>query len=127
MISNIDLLILLLNIYMPFFNSSRRADCIAESVDAISMLDTIIDHHPNHMVVIGGDFNSVLKPIEIENGFGYNQKKCPALADLVKSAKLIDVFRHVYPLKQEFTFHQANCSTSRLDRFYISSKLISMV
>ena len=49
--------VLFVSIYMPFFNSSRRAECLAETDDAIAMLDTIIEEHPNHLVVIGGDFN----------------------------------------------------------------------
>ena len=52
---------LFINIYMPFFNSSRRAECLAESVDAIAMIDSIIEEHPNHLIIIGGDFNSELK------------------------------------------------------------------
>ena len=53
--------ILLLSIYMPYFNSSRRAECVAETIDAIAMLDTVIEQHPTHLIVIGGDFNSELK------------------------------------------------------------------
>ena len=46
---------------MPYFNASRRAECLAETVDAISMLDTIIEQHPNHKIIIGGDLNTELK------------------------------------------------------------------
>ena len=46
---------------MPFFNSSRRTECITETIDTISMLETIIEQHPGHQVIIGGDFNSELK------------------------------------------------------------------
>ena len=53
--------ILLLSIYMPYFNTSRRAECVAETIDAIAMLDTVLEQHPNHLIVIGGDFNSELK------------------------------------------------------------------
>ena len=55
--------ILLLCVYMPFYNSSRRAECLAETVDAIAMLETIIEQHPNHKVIIGGDFNTELKGV----------------------------------------------------------------
>ena len=27
--------------------------------------------------LVGGDFNCILKPIDVENGTGFNQKKCP--------------------------------------------------
>ena len=29
--------------------------------------------------ILGGDFDCVLRPMDIENGTGFNQKKCPAL------------------------------------------------
>ena len=34
--------------------------------------------------LVGGDFNCVLKPIDVEHGTGFNQKNCPQLLDLVK-------------------------------------------
>ena len=51
--------VLLLNVYMPYFNSARRAECIAETLDVISMLETIIEQHPNDS--LGGDIHSELK------------------------------------------------------------------
>ena len=59
-LKTVDLNVLLLCIYMPYFNPSRRAECITETIDSISMLETIIDQHPNHNVIIGGDFNMEL-------------------------------------------------------------------
>ena len=53
--------ILLLNVYMPYYNSARRSECIAETLDVISMLETIMDQHPNHSIILGGDINSELK------------------------------------------------------------------
>ena len=58
----------------------------------------------NVSIVVGGDFNALLSPMDVENGFGYSQKKCTALANLVKVAKVSDVFRHFFPNKIEFTF-----------------------
>ena len=52
---------LLISAYMPFFNSARREQCMAETVDAISMIDLLIDDHPHHHVVLGGDLNTELK------------------------------------------------------------------
>ena len=51
--------------------------------------------------IIGGDFNCVLKPIDVENETGFNQKKCPQLQDLVNIKSLRDVFRYFYPNKKE--------------------------
>ena len=52
---------LLISAYMPFYNSGRRDQCMAETVDAISMIDLLIDDYPHHQVVIGGDLNTELK------------------------------------------------------------------
>ena len=55
--------ILLLCVYMPFYNTSRRAECLAETVDTIAMIETIVEQNPQHKVIIGGDFNTELKGI----------------------------------------------------------------
>ena len=52
---------LFLSVYMPFYNASKREECMLETVDALSMMETIIEDHPNHLVILGGDFNSELK------------------------------------------------------------------
>ena len=52
---------LLISIYMPFHNSSRREHCMTETIDAISMIELIIDAYPQHQVIIGGDLNTELK------------------------------------------------------------------
>ena len=46
---------------MPFFDASKREECLVDSIDAISMLETILDSHPLHSFIIGGDFNCELK------------------------------------------------------------------
>ena len=77
--------------------------------------------------IIGGDFNCILKPIDVENGTGFNQKKCPQLLDLVNINSLRDVFRHFYPNRKEYTFFRTSCAPSRLDRFYVSQKILQRV
>ena len=52
---------LIINIYMPFFDTSKREECIVETIDAISMIEMLLDAHPLHSVIIGGDFNCELK------------------------------------------------------------------
>ena len=42
-------------------NSSKRDQCLSDTVDAISMIELILSDHPNHDVIIGGDFNTELK------------------------------------------------------------------
>ena len=53
--------ILFISIYMPFYNSSKREKCLAETKDALSMIELLIDDHPQHLVIIGGDLNTELK------------------------------------------------------------------
>ena len=52
--------LLLVSIYMPFFDASKRQECMAEASDTVSMLEEIISDHPLHKVIIGGDYNSEL-------------------------------------------------------------------
>ena len=77
--------------------------------------------------ILGGDFNCVSEKIDIENGTGFNQKKCPQLSDLVDTGNLHDVFRHRNPSTKEFTFFRTNCAPSRLDRFYLSREHLKEV
>ena len=50
--------IIFASIYMPYFNATKREQCMLETVDAISMIESIIADHPLHNFVIGGDFNT---------------------------------------------------------------------
>ena len=77
--------------------------------------------------IVGGDFNCILKPIDVENGTGFNQKKCPQLHDLVNIKSFRDVFRHFHPNRREYTFFRTSCAPSRLDRFYVSQELLQRV
>ena len=52
---------LLISVYMPFFDASNRDECLAEASDALSMIEIIIENHPQHLVIIGGDLNTQLK------------------------------------------------------------------
>ena len=54
--------------------------------------------------ILGGDFNCVLRPIDIENGTGFNQKKSTQLSDLMATKNLQDVFRYFRPMAKEHTF-----------------------
>ena len=60
--------------------------------------------------ILGGDFNCVLRPMDIENGTGFNQKKCPQLTDLMATKNIQDIFRHMHPMTREFTFFRTNCA-----------------
>ena len=53
--------ILLLSIYMPFYNAGKREQCLDETINALSMIELLIHDHPHHLVIIGGDLNTELK------------------------------------------------------------------
>ena len=46
---------------MTFYDTVNRSECLAETLDVITMLENVIEQHPNHNVIIGGDINSELK------------------------------------------------------------------
>ena len=52
--------ILFISVYMPFLDSRNRDRCRSEALETISMIDSIIDDHPHHLFVIGGDLNCQL-------------------------------------------------------------------
>ena len=112
-----------LNIYAPSGAGKRleRSMFFAEEVFRIFHL------FKGFSWVMGGDYNSILSPLDVENGTGYDQKKCPQLLDLVSGLGLTDVFRCFYPRKREFTFFRPNTAPSRLDRFYVSLNLNNQV
>ena len=74
---------------------------------------------------LAGDFNCLLSVLDVENGIGYGQKKCSQLSDLLRIKKLDDIFRVLYPYRQEFTFFRPNAAPSRLDRVYVCEELVS--
>ena len=109
----------LVNLYAPSGSDKRgqRREFFGQEIFRI------IRSQGGQCPIIAGDFNCVLKPADIEDGFGFNSKNCPALDDLVKSFGLTDGFRKLHPNKKEFTFIRRNCAKSRLDRFYVPQNL----
>ena len=53
--------ILFMSIYMPFFDLSKKQECIGETIEAITMMEEILADHPHHQVIIGGDMNTEFK------------------------------------------------------------------
>uniref|UniRef100_A0A8C1GGZ9 DUF4806 domain-containing protein n=1 Tax=Cyprinus carpio TaxID=7962 RepID=A0A8C1GGZ9_CYPCA len=78
------------------------------------------------LLVIGGDFNTVLNPFidkkcntsrKIKNG---NQRKLLLFVKkFMKSLQLVDVWRRKNPIKQDYTFYIKDSPASRLDYFFI--------
>ena len=112
---------MLLNVYAPSGSEKRheRAEFFGQDIFRALRLS------PNAPWVIGGDFNCVLKTMDVEGGFGFKQKLSHELKDLVRSCDLVDVFRQEFPRQEEFSFFRAGKAPSRLDRFYVSRQLVS--
>ena len=110
----------LLNIYAPSGSNHRqeRRDFFGQEVF------NLVRSSSQYPLIVG-DFNCVLSAQDTENNF--NQKKCPALHDLVRGFNYADTFRIVKPNASEFTFHRPNCAASRLDRFYVPQYLLPHV
>ena len=113
----------LLNVYAPSGSSNRYERGIFFSTDVFNGMIL----HPDKSWVIGGDFNCLLQPIDVEKGIGFSQKKCPQLENLVTAKNLKDVYRAFFPYKSEFTFFRSSAAPSRLDRFYFPDYLLPNV
>ena len=110
----------LLNIYAPSGSNHRqeRRDFFGQDVF------NLVRGSSQYPLIIG-DFNCVLSAKDTERNF--NDKKCPALNDLVRGFNYADAFRIVKPNAVEYTFHRPNCAASRLDRFYVPQYLLPHV
>ena len=109
-----DANMLMICVYMPFYNSSCRAECTAETIDAITMIDNILEQHPSHTVVIGGDLNTELKgnsPFD-KYWLDFMNKNDLACCD------------HLFPA-DSFTYHHKGLDQKKWnDHFIISKKLM---
>ena len=110
-----------LNIYAPSGSQnkqSRRSFFGQEIFILVKGFD-------KNIPILGGDFNCILTPKDTEKNF--NDKKCPALKELVESFNYSDPYRFLNPSGEEYTFSRPNCAASRLDRFYIPQHLLGNV
>ena len=112
------------NIYAPSGSEKKHDRNVFFGQDIFGALTL---HHEAAWVIGGRHFNCVLGSVDVEGGVGFSQKFCPSLKDLVRTSSLSDVFRLENPRAEEFTFFRAGKAPSRLDRFYISSGLVSVV
>ena len=109
----------LINLYAPSGSNKKHERSQFFSQQLFQALNLA----PRASWILGGDYNCLLKEIDVEGGKGFLSKRCDELADIVASFHLVDAFRVLYPDKQEFTFYRAGNAASRLDKFYISSNL----
>lgn len=99
-----------INIYAPSGADGRAFRRVFFNSDICSLLRG--RHLP---VILGGDFNCVLEDRDQQP----TANKCLELQTLVRELKLVDVWRHLHPHDDSFTFYHAT-GASRLDRIYVS-------
>ncbi|XP_016317950.1 uncharacterized protein LOC107670006 isoform X1 [Sinocyclocheilus anshuiensis] len=92
----------------------------------LDKLSSYLQSMTTGMLVIGGDFNTVLNPFidkkfntskKIKNG---NQRKLLLFVKkFMKSLQLVDVWRRKNPIKQDYTYYIKESPVSRLDYFFV--------
>ena len=100
-----------------FFDASRREECLVETLDAISMIEMMIDSHPHHSIIIGGDLNCELKGV---SPFDAHWDELKTKFDLISCDSFIsDTNAYTYS-------HDSLGQRKWNDHFLISSRLSSL-
>lgn len=87
------------------------------------MIASLLADKAKGLILIGGDFNCVLRPIvdRLPLSVGAMSKKSRTLHAMMDELGLVDVWRHLHPREKDYTFmSQVHGSHSRLDMFLIS-------
>ena len=84
---------------------------MSETIDAIAMMETIIEEHPNHDVIIGGDVNTELK----------GQSPFDPLWQDFMSKLLLASCNSFYP-DSSFTYHHESVGQNKFNDHLVVSK-----
>ena len=99
--------------YMPFLDSRKPDICRAETVETLSMIETIIHDHPQHLFVIGGDLNCEL------NG----NSPFDALWNNFSSTNRFAYCKHLFS-SPGFTYHHESHGQKKFnDHFLVSQEI----
>ena len=115
--------IMLLNLYAPSGSNAKHDRNLFFGQDILRALDM----YPQNKWFVGGDYNALINPLDVENGTGFAQKKSSTLSDLAKLKNFKDIYRHMYPTGTDYTFYRPYVAPSRLDRFYLSAASLDNV
>ena len=115
----------LLNCYLP---SGKTSTQTSNRIKAIKTLTSNLQNLDlkNNYVIIAGDFNLVLNPIDRTGHYTPNTNDKILFQKILKNFDLTDSYRYLYPNSRTFSFSRF-FPTSRLDRIYISSSLFSKI
>ena len=100
---------------MPFYDSSNRETCLTETTDALSMIELLIDDHPQHVVIIGGDLNTELR----------GESPFDRLWDDLSRRKLLAYCSNLFT-SPGYTYHHASLGHKKLnDHFVVSQSILN--
>ena len=87
----------------------------------------LIEEHTLGALIVGGDMNDLLSALDTKNNKVHKKLKKPVngLKQLIKTHKLIDIWRQLNKNKKQFTWKRKNSTNeaSRIDFFIISSQV----
>ena len=112
-----DLNMTLVNVYAPN----------QDDPDFLLRVFTEIDKINSPFLIVGGDFNSVLGPLDYQGSRLHhsNKKNRELLSIIIEEYGLVDVWRHFHPNLRQYTRHQKTPRVlSRLDFFLISTNFL---
>ena len=120
-----DIKYVLINCYLP---SGKTAKQKTQRIKAIKTLTSFLHKfdYKNNIIIIVGDFNLVLNPIDRTGHFTPNTNDKILFQTILSNFDLIDSYRSLYPHSKILSFSRS-LPISRLDRIYISSSLISKI
>ena len=106
------------NVYAPSGSENRRDRAQLFTRDIFPLL---LQHQTECLPVLAGDWNCLVAAQDTTANF--REKYSKDLDNLLKAFKYSDAYRIIHPNTEEFTFHRASCSPSRLDRVYLPPNL----
>ena len=115
----------LINCYLP---SGKTSTQTSNRIKAIKTLTSYLHNldFKNKYLIIAGDFNLVLNPIDRTGYYTPNTSDKILFQNILTNFDLTDSYRFLYPNSQTYSFSRT-CPISRLDRIYISSPLLSQI
>lgn len=112
--------IILANVYAPNFDDERFIGSVLASLPNLH----------THNLILAGDFNFVMDPVLDRSSNKHHplSKSAKLLQNFLVSVNIIDVWRHMNPHQRKYSFFsQPHKSFSRIDYFFIDSKLLTAV
>ena len=115
----------LINCYLPSGKTSIQTSNRIKAIKTLTSYLQNLDFKIN-CVIIAGDFNLVLNPIDRTGHYTPNTNDKILFQKILTNFDLTDSYRYLYPNSRTFSFSRS-FPTSRLDRIYISSPLLAKI